>query len=104
MGPSRKRGMKGCWHRLGSLCHEDAAGFEVAWVGEAVGGAPQHLEQVVGSYLEGLVLLWLGAWVSEVCLSLPWSWGVESNLSFGFFGVVEMGSAVVVEPGLAGLL
>ncbi len=40
----------------------------------------------------------------EVCLSLPWSWGVESNLSFGFFGVVEMGSAVVVEPGLAGLL
>ena len=41
--------MKGCWHRLGSLCHEDAAGFEVAWVGEAVGGAPQHLEQVVGS-------------------------------------------------------
>ena len=42
--------------------------------------------------------------VVEVCLSLPWSWGVESNLSFGFFGVVEMGSAVVVEPGLAGLL
>ena len=40
----------------------------------------------------------------EVCLSLPRSWGVESNLSFGFFGVVEMGSAVVVEPGLAGLL
>ena len=38
-GPSRKRGMKGCWHRLGSLCHEDAAGFEVAWVGEAVGGS-----------------------------------------------------------------
>ena len=32
-GPSRKRGMKGCWHRLGSLCHEDAAGFEDAWVG-----------------------------------------------------------------------
>ena len=27
-------------------CHEDAAGFEVAWVGEAVGAAPQHLEQV----------------------------------------------------------
>ena len=46
-GPSRKRGMKGCWHRLGSLCHEDTAGFEVAWVGEAVGGAPEHLEQVV---------------------------------------------------------
>ena len=42
--------MKGCWHRLGSLCHEDAAGFEVAWVGEAVGGAPEHLEQVVGSF------------------------------------------------------
>ena len=21
--------MKGCWHRLGSLCHEEAAGFEV---------------------------------------------------------------------------
>ena len=40
----------------------------------------------------------------EVCLSLPRSWGVESNLSFGFFGVVEMGSAVVVEPGLVGLL
>ena len=42
--------MKGCWHRLGSLCHEDAAGFEVAWVGEAVGGASEHLEQVVGSF------------------------------------------------------
>ena len=41
---------------------------------------------------------------TEVCLSLPRGWGVESNLSFGFFGVVEMGSAVVVEPGLAGLL
>ena len=41
--------MKGCWRRLGSLCHEDAAGFEVAWVGEAVGGAPEDLEQVVGS-------------------------------------------------------
>ena len=54
--------MKGCWHRMGSLCHEDAAGFEVAWVGEAVGGAPEHLDQVVGGYLEGLV--WLGAWVS----------------------------------------
>ena len=46
--------MKGCWHRLGSLCHEDAAGFEVAWVGEAVGGAPQHLEQVVGSFDSGV--------------------------------------------------
>ena len=41
---------------------------------------------------------------SEVCLSLPRRWGVESNLSFGFFGVVERGLAVVVEPGLAGLL
>ena len=26
-------------HRLGSSCHEDAAGFEVGGVGEAVGGA-----------------------------------------------------------------
>ena len=43
------RGIEGCWHRLGSLCHEDAAGFEVAWVGEPVGGAPEHLEQVVGA-------------------------------------------------------
>ena len=49
VGPSRKRGMKGCWHRLGSLCHEDAAGFEIRGVGEAVGGASQYLEQVVGS-------------------------------------------------------
>ena len=56
--------MKGCWRRLGSLCHEDAAGFEVAWVGEAVGGAPEHLEQVVGSYLEGWTLWWFGAGVS----------------------------------------
>ena len=40
----------------------------------------------------------------EVCLSLSRRWGVESNLSFGFFGVVESGLAVVVEPGLAGLL
>ena len=51
-----------------------------------------------------------------MCLSLPRRWGVESNLSFGFFGVVESnlsfgffgvverGLAVVVEPGLAGLL
>ena len=37
-------------HRLGTLCHEDASGFEVAWVGEAVGGAPQHLEQVVETF------------------------------------------------------
>ena len=42
-GPSRIRGIEGCWHRLGSLCHEDAAGFEVAWVGEAVGAASQDL-------------------------------------------------------------
>ena len=41
---------------------------------------------------------------AEVCLSLPRRWGVESNLSFGFFGVVESGLSVVVEPGLAGLL
>ena len=46
-GPARLCGIEGCWHRLGSLCHEDAAGFEVAWVGEAVGGAPEDLEQVV---------------------------------------------------------
>ena len=32
LGPSRIRGIEGCWHRLGSLCHEDAAGFEVAWL------------------------------------------------------------------------
>ena len=38
-GPSRIRGIEGCWHRLGSLCHEDAAGFEVAWVGESVGAS-----------------------------------------------------------------
>ena len=56
--------MKGCWHRLGSLCHEDAAGFEVAWVGEAVGGAFDAFDEVVGSYLGGLVLLWLGVGVS----------------------------------------
>ena len=37
----------------------------------------------------------------EVCLSLPRRCGVESNLSFGFFGVVERGLAVVVEAGLA---
>ena len=49
LGPSRIRGIEGCWRRLGSLCHEDAAGFEVAWVGEAVGGAAQDLEQVVGA-------------------------------------------------------
>ena len=29
-----------------------------------MGGASQDLEEVVGAYLEGLVLLWLGAWVS----------------------------------------
>ena len=29
-------------------------GFEVAWVGEAVGGASQHLEQVV-SFLDSAV-------------------------------------------------
>ena len=45
-GPARLRGIEGCWHRLGSLCHEDAAGFEVGGVGEAVGAAPEHLEQV----------------------------------------------------------
>ena len=49
LGPSRIRGIEGCWHRLGSLCHEDAAGFEVAWVGEPVGASAQDLEQVVGS-------------------------------------------------------
>ena len=51
--------------------------------------------------------LGLGGWWGlggEVCLSLPRRWGVESNLSFGFFGVVESGLAVVVEAGLAGLL
>ena len=53
-GPSRIRGIEGCWRRLGSLCHEDAVGFEVAWVGEAVGGASQHLEQVV-SFLDSAV-------------------------------------------------
>ena len=46
-GPARLCGIEGCWHRLGSLCHEDAAGFEVDGVGEAVGAAAQHLEQVV---------------------------------------------------------
>ena len=46
-GPARLCGIEGCWHRLGSLCHEDAAGFEVGGVGEAVGAAPEHLEQVV---------------------------------------------------------
>ena len=56
--------MKGCWHRLGSLCHEDAAGFEVGVVGEAVGFASQDLEQVVGSYLEGLAPWWSRAGVS----------------------------------------
>ena len=49
--PGRARhthsGIEGCWHRLGSLCHEDAAGFEVAWVGEAVGASAQHLEQLL---------------------------------------------------------
>ena len=49
LGPARLRGIEGCWHRLGSLCHEDAAGFEVGGVGEAVGAAPEHLEQVVGA-------------------------------------------------------
>ena len=49
--------------------------------------------------------LWLTSLAGiEVCLSLPRRWGVESNLSFGFFGVVESGLSVVVEPGLAGLL
>ena len=47
LGPARLCGIEGCWHRLGSLCHEDAAGFEVGGVGEAVGAAPEHLEQVV---------------------------------------------------------
>ena len=50
IGPARLRGIEGCWHRLGSLCHEDAAGFEVGGVGEAVGAAPEHLEQVVGAF------------------------------------------------------
>ena len=50
IGPSRKHRMKGCWRRLGSLCHEDAAGFEVGGVGEAVGASAQDLEQVVGSF------------------------------------------------------
>ena len=63
-GPARIRGIEGCWYRLGSLCHEDAAGFEVVWVSEAVGGSSEHLEQVVGAYLEGLALWWFGAWVS----------------------------------------
>ena len=51
VGPARLCGIEGCWHRLGSLCHEDAAGFEVGGVGEAVGAASQDLEQVVGCYL-----------------------------------------------------
>ena len=63
-GPARIRGIEGCWHRLGLLCHEDAAGFEVGGVGEAVGAASQDLEQVVGAYLEGWTLWWFGAWVS----------------------------------------
>ena len=25
IGPARLRGIEGCWHRSGSLCHEDAA-------------------------------------------------------------------------------
>ena len=50
VGPARLRGIEGCWHRSGSLCHEDAAGFEVGGVGEAVGAAPEHLEQVVGAF------------------------------------------------------
>ena len=63
-GPARLCGIEGCWHRLRSLCHEDAAGFEVGGVGEAVGAASQDLEQVVGAYLEGWALWWFGAWVS----------------------------------------
>ena len=51
LGPARIRGIEGCWHRLGLLCHEDAAGFEVGGVGEAVGAASQDLEEVVGAYL-----------------------------------------------------
>ena len=39
MGPARFRGIVGCWHRLGSLCHEDSSGGEVGGVGEAVGGS-----------------------------------------------------------------
>ena len=49
MGPARLCGIEGCRHRLGSLCHEDAAGFEVGGVGEPVGGSAQDLEQVVGA-------------------------------------------------------
>ena len=72
---------------------------------------PQNASEILHrSSEEALYSIIVSTWQSdpitatEVCLSLPRSWGVESNLSFGFFGVVEMGSAVVVEPGLAGLL
>ena len=44
----RIRGIEGYWCRWGH-CREDAAGDEVVWVGEAVGGASQDLEQVVGT-------------------------------------------------------
>ena len=47
--PTHHIGIEGCWHRLGSLCHEDAAGFEVGGVGEAVGASAQDLEQIVGA-------------------------------------------------------
>ena len=49
-GPARLCGIEGCWHRLGSLCHEEAAGFEVGGVGEAVGASAQHLEEVVDAF------------------------------------------------------
>ena len=62
-GPSRKGGIEGCWYRLRSLCHKDPRA-SVDGVGEAVGTAPEHLEQVVGGYLEGLVPWWSRAGVS----------------------------------------
>ena len=66
VGPSRIRGIEGCWRRLGSLCHEDASGFEVAWVGEAVGGASQDLEQCLSGGLGAVMVRSLG-FMWETC-------------------------------------
>ena len=79
--------VRGVWGRVGAC-----------WVGAVPGWC------CCWRWVGALGLSGARALVVEVCLSLPRRWGVKSNLSFGFFGVVESGLSVVVEPGLAGLL
>ena len=80
--------MWGCWHRSVSCCQEAACG-EVVGVGEAVGGASQDLEQVVGA-LDSAVGGAVGV-VEGEDLCGPGDDGVDGVVELGqFCGLVEV--------------